>query len=77
MGWREIRQSEDPEGVIRAQFERYYNGEMEQAERSAHSRQPSPGLSLPVCVPDIDLRPLTSANNTAGVIADVATAGKS
>lgn len=35
MGWREICLSEDPEAVVRAQFERYYNAEMTRAEEQA------------------------------------------
>lgn len=35
MGWREICLSEDPEAVVRAQFERYYNAEMMRAEEQA------------------------------------------
>ena len=70
MGWREICLSEDPEGVIRAQFERYYNGEMERAERSA-AQSPAVAGFVASMQPD-RFTPLPAPSNTAGVIADVA-----
>lgn len=69
MGWREICLSEDPEGVIRAQFERYYNGEMERAERQA---QQSPAVAGFIASMAADRFTELPAPRTTGIIADVA-----
>lgn len=41
MGWRELCLSEDPEGVLRAQFERFYDAEIGRMERTV---QQSPSV---------------------------------
>ena len=70
MGWREICLSEDPEGVIRAQFERYYNGEMERAERIAAQ---SPAVTAFVASMEADrFTPLPAPRDSGQVIANVA-----
>jgi len=69
MGWREICLSEDPEGVIRAQFERYYNEQIGRAERSAAQ---SPAVQAFVASIAADRFAELPAPRAADVIADVA-----
>ena len=70
MGWRVICFDDGPEGVIRAQFERYYNAEIERAERLAAQ---SPAVTAFVASMEADrFTPLPAPRDSGQVIANVA-----
>lgn len=70
MGWRDLCLSDAPEGVDRAQFERYYNEEIRRAEAQA---QQSPQVAAFVASMDANrFAALPEPNGTNGIVASIA-----